>query len=210
MQIVVFGASGKVGRIVVAELLKDGHKVIAFVHSTNPFNSDDNLRIFKGDIHSDNDVEEATKGVNIVICTLGSWGTKKKDVVSSGMKNIITSMKANNISRVVSITGADALAPDDKKTILSKMTHLLISLSPAKTILKDGEKHIELLTESKLNWSILRSPAMNNRGNSKYYRITDKRPKPWQTINRKSVALAIVALIIDQNSYQKSPFIARK
>ena len=43
MKVVVFGASGKVGQKVVAELLSRGHEVRAFIHGMSPFDSQANL-----------------------------------------------------------------------------------------------------------------------------------------------------------------------
>lgn len=78
MKVVVFGASGKVGKIVVANLLNDGYHVRAFVHSSNPFEDHAKLETIKGDIYAIKDVEAAVRGVDVVVSTLGSWGTKKK------------------------------------------------------------------------------------------------------------------------------------
>ena len=47
----VFGASGRLGREVVAELSTRGHAVVAFVHSNNPLEAGPGLRIVHGDVH---------------------------------------------------------------------------------------------------------------------------------------------------------------
>jgi putative NADH-flavin reductase len=210
MKVVVFGASGKVGSIVVEMLLKKDHQVWAFVHSSNPFKDDPNLKILKGDIYNTKDVEQAIKGVEVVISTLGSWGTKRKDVVSTGIKNIIEGMNDHKVKRLISLTGSDALAPGDSKTLASRLTHLMISLSPASKILSDGEKHIELLAASNLDWTTLRSPVMNAKGNISGYELTDKRPLPIATINRSSVAAAVVNLVEDKKYLSRAPYIVRR
>ncbi len=50
MRITVFGANGKIGRIVVAKLLEEGHYVKAFVHGRNFFDSNPKLGVVIGGV----------------------------------------------------------------------------------------------------------------------------------------------------------------
>jgi putative NADH-flavin reductase len=197
MRIVIFGANGRVGNLVVKEALKRGHKVSAFVHSRSSFDYNPSLKIVKGDIYNPKDVENAVKGSDAVISALGSWGTPKKDILTTGMKNIIPAMQNNKTKRIVSLTGSDALAPGDTKTLIYILSHFTLSRLAPK-ILKDGETHIKLLSDSDLNWTVVRSPVMNSR------------PKPWSTINRKSVALAMLDLAESNKNVKSAPHIIRK
>jgi putative NADH-flavin reductase len=209
MKVVVFGASGKVGRQVVQGLLDEGNHVTAFVHSSSPFAANAQLSIAKGDIYDDADVAQAVRGADVVVSALGSWGTKRKDVVSSGMRAIVAAMHAAGVKRVVSLTGSDALAAGDSKTLLSRASHRLITLSPARRILRDGEEHIRLLEQSGLDWTVVRSPVMNERGNPERFILGRRRPKPWATVNRRSVALAMVRLVSEPGYARQAPFITR-
>jgi putative NADH-flavin reductase len=207
MKIVVFGANGRVGSLVVAELLSRGHKVKAFVHSGSKFKDNPNLEIIKGDVYNAKDVDTAIHGSNAVISALGSWGTPKKNILTEGMKNIIPAMQQNKVKRIVSLTGSDASAPNDAENLLHRVSHLAL-LVVASKILKDGENHIKLLVESKLDWTVLRSPIMNDKG-SKFI-VANTRPKPWATINRKSVVLAMMDLIESNQNLNKALYISRK
>lgn len=209
MRITVFGASGKVGRLVVHRLLNDGHDVTAFVFGTSPFEENPGLKVITGDVHNLEDVMPAVKEAEAVLSTLGSWGTKQKDILSSGTKNIVTAMQQHNVTRVVTLTGADAVSSTDKPTFFDRLFHALLKLSPARKILADGEQHIELLSRSSLNWTVLRSPIMNERGDTKQYKITLHKPKLWETIHRHSVANAMVDLISDSTYDKTAPYICR-
>jgi putative NADH-flavin reductase len=209
MKIVVFGANGRVGSLVVKEALKRGYKVKAFVHSGSSFDYNPSLEIFKGNIYNNDDVSQAVKGVDAVISALGSWGTPKKDILTAGMSNIIPAMQKNKVKRVVSLTGSDAIAPRDSKSLIHALSHPLLSVIASK-ILKDAETHIKLLDSSGLNWTVVRSPIMNNRGKINKFRLTNKRPKPWKTINRQSVAVAMLDLVESNKKLMQSPHIVRK
>ena len=210
MKILVFGASGKVGRLLVEELLQEGHQVTAFIHKTALFYDDKNLEIISGDIYSESDVSRAVWESEIVISTLGSWGTKRKDVVSSAMLNIIPAMQEAGVNRIITLTGMDAYVQDERHPLLARITHSLIKISPARKILLDGERHIKLLAHSGLEWTVLRSPIMNKRGKPERYVLSANQPLPLATINRQSVVKALAALLIDQKYYRQSPYIRRK
>ena len=130
MRITIFGASGRVGRLVVEGALKDGHEVVAFVHHKPKFPDNPHLKIAQGDIHQTADVAKAVKDADVVISALGSWGTKSKDIVSSGMANIIPAMQDSGVKRVISLTGADARAEGDALGLVHRLTHAAIKLAP--------------------------------------------------------------------------------
>jgi putative NADH-flavin reductase len=209
MNIVVFGAGGRVGNLVVVEALKRGHKVRAFVHSNPTFDKNSRTEVVKGDIYSSEDVVKAVKNMDAVVSALGSWGTPKKDILAQGMRNIIPAMQEQNVKKIVSLTGSDALAPSDTKKLLHTLRRSLLLIGAPK-VLRDGESHIRLLADSDLDWSVVRSPIMNLRGNKNEFKLTDKRPKPWQTVNRESVALAMLDIAESNNSFKKASFIVRK
>lgn len=207
MKVVVFGASGKVGQKVVAELLSRGHKVRAFIYDNSPFDEHKNIEVVSGNVKDLSSVEQAVKGQDAVISTLGSWGTQTKDILSEGMKNIIPAMKESAVERIVSLTGADARYSKDQVTLIGKLIRPILKMVAPK-ILSDGEKHIELLENSGLGWTVVRSPVMNERGVTSY-RLDNKAALPWQTINRNSVSKAIVDCVEKDLFMRQAPVIFR-
>lgn len=208
MGIVVLGASGKVGRKVVGLLLQNGQEVIAVIHSHNPFKKQPGLTVIKTDIHNSSDLELALRNADAIISTLGSWQTKQKDILSTATKNIIPVMEKNRISRFISVSGADAEAKYDQISLIHKLTRAVFKIF-FKKVMNDAEKHITLLEKSNLDWTVIRSPGMNNLGAPNTYRLSTKRPLPWQTINRDSVAKAIVDQLDSKEWFKKSPYIKR-
>lgn len=205
--ITVYGANGKVGSLVVQGLLDRGHSVTAFVHRNTGLVASDQLRIVEGDIHDKAAVEAALEGSDAVMSTLGSWGTPTKDILRSGMTSLIPAMQARSIRRVVSLTGAESRAAGDAISLLHRVAHLGAAVIAGK-ILVDAEVHIKQLEKSDLQWTVLRSPIMNDKGSARYH-LTTKRPYPWQTINRQAVADAMVQQLNDNHFAQKAPFITR-
>ncbi len=209
MKVIVFGANGKVGRLVVAELLEKGHEVVAFVHGEYYFPDNTKLSVTKGDVYDTKSVANALQNVDAVISALGSWGTKSKNVLTQGMQSIIPAMQSSGVKRIVSLTGADCNAPGDTSSLIHNLSHALFSILAA-SILKDGENHLDQLIASELDWTVLRSPVMNHSGNADAYTLGNDRPRPWQTIHRHSVARAMVDLLESSTYSCQSPFISRK
>lgn len=205
--ITVYGANGKVGSLVVQGLLERGHSVTAFVHRSNGLVASDKLRIVEGDIHDTAAVDNALEGSDAVISALGSWGTPTKDILRSGMSGIIPAMQRRGIKRIISVTGAEARAHGDVLSFVHRIAHLGAAVA-ARKILVDGEEHIRQLEAGDLNWTVVRSPVMNGKGSSRY-RLTTKRPFPWQTINRQAVADALVQQLNDSHYAKSAPFITR-
>lgn len=214
MHLTVFGASGKVGRLVVAECLKRGHHVVAFTHRSNSlpgegqFENPQNLTIVQGDIHESEHVSRAITGSHAVLSTLGSWGTKHKDVVSTGMRMIIPAMEQQGTTRIVSLTGTEALDAGDKPSMAKKMARFGAKLFAGK-ILRDGEEHIRLLRNSSLEWTALRSPVMTN-DHDITYTLTLTPRSPLETVPRIAVAKAMVDQIEGPAYDNAAPFIYRQ
>lgn len=208
MQITVFGANGKVGSHVVRGLLDRGYTVVAFIHGSHQFSENPNLKIVQGDIYSADDVKRALVGSEVVVSALGSWGTPKKDILTEGMKNIIPAMQDANITRIVSLTGADARVKGDQLSVIHRISRSLLGFVAPK-VLHDGEEHIRLLQESALQWTVLRSPVMNERG-TPMYKLSNSRPMPWTTIHRRAVAEALINQINATSELQKCPYLSRK
>lgn len=181
--------------------------MVAFVHGENPFAKNSRLITFQGDIYDEHSVKKAMHECELVVSTLGSWGTPKKDILSVGMSNIVPAMKGHNIQRIVSLTGHDARYENDRLSFVHRATHTLLLLFAPK-ILKDGEAHVKILAQSGLDWTVLRSPIMNEKGD-KGYSLSNKRPMPWDTIHRQAVAQAICDQSIGGLHEKGAPFITR-
>lgn len=208
MQLTIFGASGRVGQLVVAEALRRGYSVRAFVHRSNPFTESNRLRIIKGDLSDSTAIAEALQGSDAVISTLGSWGTADKNTLTTGMKMIIPAMEAVGLRRIVTLTGSGARLPEEQFSWLEKLNRLSIHLVASK-ILADSETHLRLLTESELDWTALRSPAMRPRGKAAYI-LHDHPGWPLVTIPRPAVASAAVDLATSDTYVRQAPTIRRQ
>ena len=205
MNIIVFGANGNIGTRVVFSLLNDGHTVKAFVHGTSNLPEHELLSVITGDVRDAKDVESALPNVDVVISTLGSWGTKSKDILSTGMQMIIPAMEKAGIKRIVSLTGSGVLLPTDHAAWYDRINPLLLRIVAPK-ILIDGERHIQALRKSDLDWTVVRSPVMKD-GVKRAYTLSDTPPLLWIRAVRDDVAQAIVDLATSNDYVKQAPFL---
>ena len=204
MKVIVFGANGRVGRQVVAELVERGHEVTAFIYGSHE-GMPKKVTYIQGDVHESVSVQQALHGQDMVVSTLGSWGTKTKDILASAMANIIPAMESNGQKRIISLTGADAKLPHEHSDVFHDAVHMFFNII-AKPIMFDGEEHMRLLQESDLDWTVIRSPVMSS-GVGTGYKLSTKRPMPWNSIERNLVAESLCDQIESGKWVKQAPFI---
>ena len=116
MKLTVFGATGIVGKKIVAEALAKGFDVNAFGRNVNELidkdNRNEHLTANKGYVFDESDVFKALQSEDAVISVLGGAfdGTDKSR--SLGMKNIIRQMEKAGVKRIVGLGGMGVLNAD--------------------------------------------------------------------------------------------------
>jgi nucleoside-diphosphate-sugar epimerase len=104
MKVLVVGASGKTGRLVVERALAKGHEVTVLVRDAGVFRQE-NVRVVEGDATSQEDVLKAVEGNEAVIDTIGGRTPYKDTTLErTSAHNIIDAMRAKNVRRLIVIS----------------------------------------------------------------------------------------------------------
>ncbi len=212
MQITIFGASGKVGRLVVAEALRRGYNVRAVVHRDNVLSPNTHLTIVEADVYNADDIAMALQDSEAVISCLGSWGRKtaagNRNVLTAAMKLIIPAMKNAKIRRIVTLTGSGAADPNVRPGLVHTLVMKVLQPFPAGRVFKDGELHMQLLKNSDLDWTTVRSPVMSDRGGPRY-KLSMKASLHFITASRSSVATSMLDQLESTEWLRRAPIITR-
>lgn len=157
MKVIIFGATGTIGRLVVEQALAAGHQVTAFAR--NPQNLDlqhQSLTRHAGDASNAADVADAIKGHETVIITLGSGMSRKSRIRSLGTANIIAGMKQHGIDRLICQSTLGAHESWENLNFFWKHIMFGALLAP---VFKDHERQEALVRDSGLDWTIIRPSA---------------------------------------------------
>jgi uncharacterized protein len=160
MTIIVFGATGMVGKQLVQQALFNGHTVKAF--GRNVFTELDmeakNLELVKGALFDEKEVYDAIKGCDAVLSALGGSADGTDKTRTLGIKNIITQMKKAGVKRIVAVGGLGVLNADENSLLIEQedypKQYLAVGL--------EHKKAFEYLNESGLDWTFVCCPDILN------------------------------------------------
>jgi uncharacterized protein len=162
MNIIVFGATGMVGKQLVQEALFKGHVVRAFGRNvyTAGLPEDKNLQLIQGALFDADEVFRAIKGCDAVLSALGGGADGSDKTRTLGIKNIIAQMKKAGVSRIISIGGMGVLNADGTGLLIDQPDY------PPEYIPvgREHQKAYEYLDESGLNWTFVCPPNIINEG----------------------------------------------
>lgn len=151
MNILIFGATGRVGSQIVLNALQDGHKVTAFVRTPEKIQiSDANLTIIQGNVLNKKDIASAMQSIDVVISALNTDGTT---TLSESMPYIIEAMKNKKIQRIITVGTAGILQCRITPNLLRYQ-----SSESKRKITRAAEEHhkvYDLLTQTTLDWTIV-------------------------------------------------------
>ena len=108
MKVVVFGAGGKTGELIVDRAIRAGHTVTAFVHDAEKFEQPEttahaNLAI--GDVNDPRMVSAAVKGQDAVIDAIGGKTPyKDTDLERKAAATILAAMEEHSVRRLIAIS----------------------------------------------------------------------------------------------------------
>jgi len=202
MTIIVFGATGMVGKQLVQQALHNGHNVKAF--GRNVFLEFEmetkNLELVKGALFDAGEVQKAIKGCDAVLSALDGGSDSNDKTRTLGIKNIIAQMKKNSVKRIVAI-GDAAILENDEGVLLMDDEEF-----PKEAIPLAIEHHQAylFLKESGLEWTMV-CPAHIKDNKATGLFTTNADHLPAQNNGRiNSGDLALVMLNeLQQNKYLK-------
>lgn len=199
MKVIVFGATGGVGKQVVQQGLDAGHEITAFIRTPSKLEvSYEGLTIVQGDAFNAEEVSDTIKGHDAVISCLGSsTGMKKSDELQNMTRNIVEGMQRHDVNRIVYT--ASAGVHRELTGVMGKIVMMLL-----KNPLIDHRAAVKHITDAGLNYTIARPMSLSDKPYTGVYREHATRvPEKSSAIPRADVAHFIVKAL-DDASYDHS------
>lgn len=161
MKLLIFGASGATGRLLVSAALAKGHAVTAFVRTPGKLAiSHENQKVIVGNVADRQAVERAVVGNDAVFSCLGVGVPLKRDpVVVAGIGFIVAAMQQAGPERLIYLS---FLGVRDSRRQLGPLLGNIIAPLVLRHEVADHEVKESLIVQSNLDWTIVRPPKLSN------------------------------------------------
>ena len=160
MKVIVFGATGTVGKLAVERMLQDGHQVSAFARRPEKLDIDCPALVrIAGDAFSESDVADAVAGHDAVVITLGAGMSRKSRIRSEGTMNVIHGMQKHGVSRLIC---QSTLGAHESWSNLNFFWKRIMFGGLLRAVFRDHELQESLVRASGLDWTIVRPAAFTD------------------------------------------------
>jgi uncharacterized protein YbjT (DUF2867 family) len=206
-KILVLGATGPTGRHIVAQARERGYDVTALVRSPQKAADLQGVKLVVGDARDETILRRALGGRDAVISALGTPASPFKEVtfLSTATRALVTAMKAENVSRLVTITGIGA---GDSAGHGGFLFDKLIFPLLLRKVYADKNRQEAIIKDSGLDWTIVRPSILNNKpGHGAVSTLSDLSGFHGGGIAREDVAKFVVDQVTSDAWLRKAPFI---
>lgn len=208
MKIIIFGASGRTGKLLVGQGLDAGHEITAFVRDAAklPF-VHPSLRIFQGDVDDAGLVDQATSSQEAVVCVIGAARGGPKNILTIAAYHIINAMERHGVRRLVTLTGAGVRDPNDLPQLRDRAITSLLRFT-ARDVLEDATRHTEAIRASDLDWVIVRAGILTDLPPSGLIRVGFVGKGTGPRISRADVAAFMLQQVTEDTYLHQAPMIS--
>ncbi len=195
-KIVVFGANGGTGRLIVEQALHAGHDVTAAVRRPSGPGQ------IAADVQDPASVAAAVTGQDVVISAIGPPGRKSLNLYSTAARALVAAM---DHGRLILITSS-GVRPDDPNFPL---WYRVLARTLVKELYADMRLAEEIIQESALDWTFVRPTRLLDKPAVDTIRIENNQtPEGGWQIPRANVARFIITELEEDRWSHQAPTLA--
>jgi len=206
-KILVLGATGGTGRLIVSQALARGYQVTALVRSPEKGSELKGAKLIVADVRDEKALREALKGQDAVVSALGTPASPFREVtlLSTATRALVNVMKAEHVSRLVCITGIGAGDSAGHGGLL--FDNVIFPLLLTK-VYADKNRQEAIIRNSGLDWILVRPSVLNDKPSRGPVRaLTDLSDFHGGTISREDVATFVLDQLHTDAWLHRSPLI---
>jgi uncharacterized protein YbjT (DUF2867 family) len=207
MRILVLGATGGAGRLIVGEAVAKNHAVVALVRSKTNAAGLAGAELIEGDARDQAALTRAITGCDAVISSLGTAISPFREVtlLSAATRALVGVMERQNIRRLVCITGMGA---GDSRGHGGFFYDWLFQPLLLRRVYEDKDRQEEAIRASALDWVIVRPTLLNDEpARGRIRALTDLTGVHGGKIARADVASFVVQQLTVDTWLRKAPLI---
>lgn len=206
--VLVLGATGGTGRLIVQHALARGHDVHALVRSSEQATGLEGATLTFGDARDERALRTALKGRDAVVSALGTPASPLREVtlLSAATRALVGAMRAEGVSRLVCITGMGA---GDSAGHGGFFFDRLIFPALLRKVYDDKNRQEALVRQSGLDWVLVRPSVLNDKASGPVVRaFTDLSGFHGGTIARADAARFALDQVNSDAWLHRSPLIS--
>ena len=162
MRVLLLGATGYSGKAVLAEAIKQGHKVTVLVRDASKVPiQHTNLTIVEGDVLDPGVVASVLHKQQAVIQCLGLGGKgdgKPSTFISDATKIMVAEMEKQNVKRLIAMSNVGAGSSIAFQPWFFRKIILPYFMKWLQAIIDDKNRMEPVIMDSNLDWTIVRCP----------------------------------------------------
>jgi len=207
MKVLLLGATGRTGKLILQQLIQRGHTVHVLVRDRSKVQIISlSLTIFEGSTLNADVLSTAMAGCEAIISALNisrnsdfPWSALRTpvDFLSATMKNIIPLAAKHQLKRIIIIS---AWGVNESKKDLPVWFRWIIDHSNISPAYKDHELQEQMLAATDLHWTSIRPVGLTNFSLKPVKTSLNNFPGPSLLISRKSVA-AFAVDVLEQTGF---------
>jgi putative NADH-flavin reductase len=155
LRLAVFGATGRVGRVVVDRALRRGHEVSALTRDPARIGPRAGLHVVGGDVRDPVAVARMLDGADAVLSTLGRQ-RRGPDICTDGIRTVLSTAAGGDPRRLIVLSNY-GVADSRRRTAYVAVSWLL-----ERAVLRDKEQMEALIRDSDTDWTVVRAPVLTD------------------------------------------------
>lgn len=208
--ITILGATGKTGRYVLEHALGQDLKIKLLVRDKAKLRTEisNRCQLIEGNATYYEDLKLATINTQAVISLIGHGKNTPPDLQSQVMRHLVKLSRVNKFERLVSLTGSGVATPEDRFSPLHRIINTTVeTIDPDR--IQDGKTHAQVLADSDLNWTVVRTPLQVSTNYQGQHQIGYLKINSGIWISRTNLARFILDCALSNKFNHRLPLISQ-
>jgi uncharacterized protein YbjT (DUF2867 family) len=151
MRIVVLGATGGTGRLVIEQAVARGHEIVAYVRRPEVLATSTGLTVVQGELSNIKALQAALDGADAVLCCLGTHEKRNVDLMQKSLPLIIRAMQGARVFRLVLMSAYGVGDTAHSASFIARFAYKTLVAS----VYQDKERSEAMLLNTNIKWTVL-------------------------------------------------------
>jgi putative NADH-flavin reductase len=205
----ILGGTGSVGREVVRQAVMAGHAVNLLSRSRARVSAlNQPVTFIDGDATDAATVDRAIAPADAVISTLGHTRGGPSSLLQMAATHAVAAMERHDVQRIVALSNLSVRSPQDNLTTRQQWTSAFARLS-MRSVQADHKAQARVLMDSELEWTIVRTPLLVDRGIGGKYRVGALDATTGAQMGRADLAAFLLACAVEGRYVHQMPVVSQ-